>query len=123
MGSNDVKQSSPVADHEAATDTSKNADLASDFTKRMSVVDEVEPEADVRRVRRKVDRTIVPIMFFCYTIQFVDKISLNYARVMGMNGDLDLKGNDFTNAATAFFVAYLVAEIPTGMFHTASLKN
>lgn len=48
-------------------------------------------------------------------MQFIDKISLNYARVMGMNEDLGLKGNDFSNVATAFFVAYLAAEFPTGM--------
>jgi len=33
---------------------------------------------------------------------------------MGLNHDLKLKGNDFTNAATAFFAAYMVAEVPTG---------
>ena len=33
---------------------------------------------------------------------------------MGLNKDLKLKGNNFTNAATAFFIAYLVAEVPNG---------
>lgn len=47
-------------------------------------------------------------------MQFIDKVSLNYARVMGMNEDLKLNGNDFSNVATAFFVVYLVAEFPTG---------
>lgn len=35
---------------------------------------------------------------------------------MGLNKDLKLKGNDFSNAATAFFIAYLIAEIPNGGF-------
>ena len=35
---------------------------------------------------------------------------------MGLNQNLKLKGNDFTNAATAFFIAYLIAEIPNGYF-------
>ena len=47
-------------------------------------------------------------------MQFIDKVSLNYAAVMGLVKDLELKGNDFSNAATAFFIAYLVAEVPTG---------
>lgn len=29
---------------------------------------------------------------------------------MGLKEDLDLKGNNFSNAATAFWIAYLVAE-------------
>lgn len=33
---------------------------------------------------------------------------------MGLNKDLKLKGNNFSNAATAFFIAYLIAEVPTG---------
>lgn len=33
---------------------------------------------------------------------------------MGLPKDLKLKGNDFTNAATSFFIAYLIAEIPNG---------
>lgn len=33
---------------------------------------------------------------------------------MGLRQDLQLKGNDFTNIATAFFVAFIVAEMPNG---------
>lgn len=40
--------------------------------------------------------------------------SHQYAAVMGLPKDLKLKGNDFTNAATSFFIAYLIAEIPNG---------
>jgi hypothetical protein len=31
---------------------------------------------------------------------------------MGLPKDLKLTGNDFTNVATAFFIAYLIAEVP-----------
>ena len=41
---------------------------------------------------------------------------LQYAAVMGLPKDLKLKGNNFTNAATAFFIAYLIAEVPNGSF-------
>ncbi|KAI9882089.1 MAG: hypothetical protein M1823_006165 [Watsoniomyces obsoletus] len=66
-------------------------------------------------LRRKIDWRIVPIMFACYTMQFIDKVLLNYAAVMGIGRDLKLRGNNFTNAATAFFIAYLIAEIPNGI--------
>ena len=70
---------------------------------------------ELRRLRRKIDWCIVPIMFLCYTMQFIDKVLLNYAAVMGLNKDLKLKGNNFTNTATAFFIAYLIAEIPNAI--------
>ncbi len=89
--------------------------------------------SDLKALRRKIDWHIVPIMFCCYTMQFIDKVLLNvshrfsccaiaarltkkqYAAIMGLNKDLKLKGNDFTNAATAFFIAYLVADILNGI--------
>lgn len=45
----------------------------------------------------------------------VNLTSKQYAAVMGLDKDLRLKGDDFTNAATAFFIAYLVAEVPNGI--------
>lgn len=37
-----------------------------------------------------------------------------YAAVMGIKKDLGLAGNDFSNVATWFFIAYLIAEVPNG---------
>jgi hypothetical protein len=42
---------------------------------------------------------------------------------MGLNKDLKLKGNDFSNASTAFFIAYLIAEVPNGELHKSSCKQ
>ncbi|KOS17304.1 Thiamine pathway transporter THI73 [Escovopsis weberi] len=51
-------------------------------------------------------------MFCCYTMQFLDKVILNYAAVMGLGKDLKLRGNDFSNIATFLFVGLLCFEIP-----------
>jgi hypothetical protein len=37
-----------------------------------------------------------------------------YAAVMGMNEDLKLVGNNFTNAATSLYIATLITELATG---------
>lgn len=43
---------------------------------------------------------------------------------MGLPKDLKLVGNQFTWAATAFSIAYLIAEIPTGViFSPGSIVN
>lgn len=110
-------------DNKQTSRPSSHHEYVGDRNKEMAVIDSQDRSGDVRRIRRKVDWRIVPIMFLCYTVQFIDKISLNYARVMGMNEDLGLKGNDFSNAATAFFIAYLVAEVPTGMLFPKSQRS
>lgn len=43
-------------------------------------------------------------------------IFAQYSAVMGLNQDLNLKGNDFSNVATFLFVGLLCFEIPNSMF-------
>ncbi|KAE8384048.1 hypothetical protein BDV23DRAFT_189605 [Aspergillus alliaceus] len=76
-----------------------------------------------RKLLRKVDWRILPIMFLKYFLQFLDKISLNYANVMGLQNDLNMCGNDFSWLATAFFLAYAIAEIPQGVCRIHKLFN
>lgn len=68
----------------------------------------------LRLLRRKADWRISPLTFLCYLMNLIDKVAYNYAGAMGMKEDLQLKGNEFSNVATAFFVAYLIAELPMG---------
>ncbi|KND90632.1 Thiamine pathway transporter THI73 [Tolypocladium ophioglossoides CBS 100239] len=67
---------------------------------------------DINALRRKIDWHIVPLMFCCYTMQFLDKVILNYAAVMGLNKDLNLQANEFSNVATFLFVGLLCFEVP-----------
>ncbi|KAJ5689814.1 hypothetical protein N7462_004206 [Penicillium macrosclerotiorum] len=70
------------------------------------------PDVDLVALRHKIDRRLMPYMFCCYVLQFLDKVMLNYAAVMGLKTDLNLVGNEFSNTATWFFIAYLIAEVP-----------
>merc|ERR1712000_145584 len=71
---------------------------------------------DLKALRRKIDWHVVPLMFCCYTMQFIDKVILNYAAVMGLTTDLGLVGNQFSNIATFLFVGLLCFEIPNIWF-------
>ncbi|KAF7293049.1 MFS domain-containing protein [Mycena indigotica] len=77
-----------------------------------------ETTVDQAQLVRKIDRHIVPIALAAFTLQFLDKFDINvnsqYAAVMGLNQDLKLIGNDFNNAASAMYIANLIAELPTG---------
>ncbi|KAL4800877.1 major facilitator superfamily domain-containing protein [Aspergillus venezuelensis] len=72
----------------------------------------MEPD---RALLRRIDWRILPIMFLTYFLQFLDKVSLNYANIMGLQEDLGMQGNDFSWLATAFYIAYAVAEVPQGI--------
>ncbi|RMZ82867.1 hypothetical protein DV737_g1891, partial [Chaetothyriales sp. CBS 132003] len=95
------------------SDISSSKDLEATHSKSIGEVLSVNIHDD-SKIFRKVDWRIVPIMFACYFLQFLDKVLINYANVMGLPTDLGFKGNDFPWMATAFFIGYAVAEFPQG---------
>lgn len=52
-------------------------DQAYNFLKGVHGAKAAAEQVDLKRLRRKVDWYIVPVMFLCYTMQFIDKVSLN----------------------------------------------
>lgn len=113
VGESDAGSPSPTK-HEFNTVPGASKDQAFDFLTTHHATEEEIAGIDLRALRRRIDWRIVPVMFACYTIQFLDKVLLNYAAVMNINRDLKLTGNNFADANTFTFVAILVAEFPTG---------
>jgi hypothetical protein len=107
------KTSEPVKDSviRLSVDTT-NIDDAWTFLQNHVETSTETSNVDMQRLRRRIDRRLVPILFGCYTMQFLDKVILNYAAVMGLQKDLNLRGNEFTNVATFLSVGFLCFEIP-----------
>jgi hypothetical protein len=94
------------------SESSKNVDAAWTYLNNHNDAIAEIASANIQDIRRRIDWHIVPLMFACYTMQFLDKVILNYAAVMGLQKDLSLKGNEFSNVATFLFVGLLCFEIP-----------
>ncbi|KAJ5112046.1 hypothetical protein N7532_000091 [Penicillium argentinense] len=88
------------------------ADTNEDAVAYLATAHESEVSVDLKALRRKIDCRLLPFMFCCYVLQFLDKVMLNYAAVMGIKTHLNLRGNEFSNTASWFFIAYLIAEVP-----------
>ncbi|KAI5919310.1 allantoate permease [Camillea tinctor] len=71
-------------------------------------------EVNEKDLVRKIDWAIVPLMWACYNLQYLDKTLINYANVMGLQKDTGITGNQFSLLATLFYVTYLAFELPTG---------
>lgn len=67
---------------ESGDRTVRDLDQAFWYVQESSIRNDVYPASasDLRALRRKVDWHIVPIMFCCYTMQFIDKVLLNVSR-------------------------------------------
>ncbi|ATY67118.1 Major facilitator superfamily general substrate transporter [Cordyceps militaris] len=66
-----------------------------------------------RRVLRKIDRAIIPLLFVTYMLNFMDKVILSSAAVFGLKKDTSLHGQQYSWVASIFYFGYLVWEYPT----------
>ncbi|CZR49043.1 uncharacterized protein FPRO_12480 [Fusarium proliferatum ET1] len=79
-------------------------------------IDVVEwSEAEEAAVRRKIDIRIVPLSILLYLLCFLDRANIGNARIEGMALDLELIGYRFNWALSAFYIAYILVEIPSNI--------
>ncbi|KAK1454804.1 hypothetical protein CMEL01_03564 [Colletotrichum melonis] len=73
-------------------------------------------EAEQKKVIRRIDIRLLPILGIMYSISLIDRTNLGLALVAGMQEDLGLAvGNRYTVIVMVFFVAYILFEIPSNL--------
>ncbi|KAF7174979.1 hypothetical protein CNMCM7691_005447 [Aspergillus felis] len=65
-----------------------------------------------RRLVRKIDIMILPIMTFAYMMAFLDKQALSYTAIMGLRTDLKLRGSEYSWSGSIFYFGYLFFSYP-----------
>lgn len=65
-------------------------------------------QVDNKRILRKIDLAILPIIFIVYCLQFLDKSTLSYASVFGILEDANLHGEQYSWLGAIVYVAQLV---------------
>ena len=89
-------------------------------------------EISEKALVRKIDWMVMPLMWAAYNLQYLDKVLskcypppvelqyltekfiVNYASVMGLLTDNNIRTNQFSDLTLAFYVTYLFFELPTG---------
>ncbi|ORY54937.1 MFS general substrate transporter [Pseudomassariella vexata] len=106
-------------DREKETDPEKNNTEQSD---KSSVADgelgENEPvytEEQYKKLRRKIDRYLLPLMWLCYGIQQTDKTSIGTQATFGLRDDTGLKGQQYSWLTTIFYITYMCFEFPSNI--------
>ncbi|CAD0041738.1 unnamed protein product [Aureobasidium pullulans] len=70
-------------------------------------------EATNKRLLRKIDWNLMPVMCIVYGLNYLDKTTLSYASVMGLRVDTNLTGNNYQWLSSMFYFGYLAWEYPT----------
>lgn len=93
----------------------KNGDVALGRFQHLKNIDEDASKEIDKRLLRKVDWFLLPIMAFTAFLQFLDKVSLNFAAGYGMTKELHLVGDQYSWTASIFYFGYLAFSIPTNI--------
>ncbi|KAI1393116.1 major facilitator superfamily domain-containing protein [Hypoxylon trugodes] len=68
-----------------------------------------------KKVIRKMDIRIVPVMALLYLCSHIDRGNIGNAKIEGMDKAIGLTGNQYNIASTIFFVPYIIFEIPSNI--------
>ncbi|KAL6355617.1 hypothetical protein LRP88_11220 [Fusarium phalaenopsidis] len=94
-------------------------------------VDTLSPE-DEKKLVRKIDLRLMPLLIVSYGLQYLDKTSLAYSAILGLREELvrdapfaqmsypvdtmkHLKGQQLSWASSIFYIGYLVASYPISL--------
>ncbi|KAJ3531530.1 hypothetical protein NM208_g8475 [Fusarium decemcellulare] len=65
-----------------------------------------------KRVVRKTDAVVLPLLTIAMTLAFLDKNALSFAAVFGLKEDTNLVGQEYSWLGSIFYFGYLFAEFP-----------
>ncbi|KAI2855308.1 hypothetical protein CBS63078_4802 [Aspergillus niger] len=107
----------------------EEATLARDVGLGQVLEVEATPEQE-RKVLRKLDIILIPLMGVCYMMQYMDKLALSQATLFNLRQDLNLKGQEYTWTSAVFYFgyfawswpsSYLIVRLPLGKYISASV--
>lgn len=101
MSKDDIKTTIPVDENQTAYDKGELLEASSDET--------------VSRLKWKLDLRLLPLLCLTYALQSIDKTTLSYAAVFGLEDDLHLTGSEYSWLGAIFYLGYLVWEFPTNI--------
>ncbi|KAI0110780.1 MFS general substrate transporter [Nemania sp. FL0031] len=70
-------------------------------------------EEEYNKLKKKIDRYLLPLMWLCYGIQQTDKTSLGTQATFGLREDTGLVGQQYPWLTTIFYLTYLLFEFPS----------
>ncbi|CAH0041940.1 unnamed protein product [Clonostachys rhizophaga] len=76
--------------------------------------DAIDSEAE-RKLVRKLDMRILPLLGICYFFYYVDKTTLSYAAIFGLKEGLNLQGQEYSWLSSCFYFGWLVWAIPSNL--------
>ncbi|KAL2831686.1 major facilitator superfamily domain-containing protein [Aspergillus cavernicola] len=68
-----------------------------------------------KRILRRIDLYLLPMMAISYMFQFLDKSAMSFTAILGLQDDLHLQGDDYSWASSIYYFGYLAASYVTAV--------
>ncbi|KAK1857299.1 major facilitator superfamily transporter [Colletotrichum chrysophilum] len=81
-------------------------------------MEQPEWRATEKSLVRKLDMSLLPVVWTLYMFNFLDRNNLAQAKLNGFEKHLGLVGNQFNTAVSVFNVGYMTAQLPSNMLIT-----
>ncbi|OJD29111.1 major facilitator superfamily transporter [Diplodia corticola] len=80
----------------------------------------VPGSAEEKKLLRKIDLRLMPILWIMYILNYVDRTNIGNAKIAGMEDDLNLDDQKYAWVLSIFFFGYLLCEVPSNMILSRS---
>lgn len=80
----------------------------------LSTTDDFNTPEDKRLVR-KIDFRLIPILTLLYLLSFLDRSNIGNAKIIGLVEDINMVPAQYNTALALYFVAYVIFEIPANI--------
>lgn len=92
--------------HATLTHIEKGGNASDDFVE--------DPEL-TKKLLRKVDYRLLPVLTLLYLMSYMDRSMIGNARILGLQDDLQLSDPQFNMTLTIFFIPYALLEVPANV--------
>ena len=87
---------SPSIDDDITPSPASSTHLDDNYELYKRAKDIEADDEEVKRVLRKIDYRIIPVLFVTYMLQYLDKNSINFSSVYGLQKGTHLVGQDYS---------------------------
>ncbi|KAJ5179246.1 hypothetical protein N7492_002456 [Penicillium capsulatum] len=110
----EMAQKDPKGSTVAAMINQDDHEIYLEAMERYPAYDAIDRTAE-KRLIRKLDMQILPLLGICYFFYYVDKTTLSYAAIFGIEESLNLKGTEYSWLSSIFYFGWLAWAIPSNL--------
>ncbi|RMX78651.1 hypothetical protein D0869_08916 [Hortaea werneckii] len=87
----------------------------SEWSAKIAAWSPEERRQQEKKLVRKIDVRLLPILFIMYILNYVDRNALPQARVQGLEDDIGLQGVQYNVVLSLTFIGYILWQVPSNM--------